>query len=214
MATKEGILVPAIDRYVNDILPPRDPVLAEMERLAARENIPIIGPACARLLALVAEVGGAKRIFEMGSAIGYSAVWLARAAGRGAKIYYTDSDPKNLDRAKKFLRRAGVASRVEMLLGDALVSFRRTPGKFDMIFIDVEKHQYPEAVRLALPRLRRGGLLAVDNILWSGRVAYKAKAGDKNTRTIQQFNRSLYANKDLFPVIVPLRDGVVICRKR
>lgn len=214
MASKEGILVPAIDRYVNDILPARDPVLAEMERLAAREKIPIIGPACARLLALVAEIGAAKRIFEMGSAIGYSAVWLARAAGRGAKIYYTDSDPKNLTRAKKFLQRAGVANRVEMLLGDALASLRRTPGKFDMIFIDVDKHQYPAALRLALPRLRRGGLLAVDNILWSGRVAYKAKAGDRNTRTIQQFNRSLYANKDLFPVIVPLRDGVVICRKR
>jgi len=214
MAAKEGILVPAIDRYVNDILPKRDPVLAEMERLAERENIPIVGPACSRLLALMAEVSGAKRIFEMGSAIGYSAVWLARAAGRGSKLYYTDSDPKNLTRAKDFLRRAGVASRVEMLLGDALASFRRTPGIFDMIFIDVNKHQYPAALRLALPRLRRGGLLAVDNILWSGRVAYKAKAGDKDTRTIQQFNRSLYANKDLFPVIVPLRDGVVICRKR
>jgi caffeoyl-CoA O-methyltransferase len=214
MASKEGILVPAIDRYVNDILPARDPVLAEMERLAERENIPIIGPACMRLLSLLVQVSGAKRIFEMGSAIGYSAVWLARAAGRGSKIYYTDSDPKNLTRAKAFLRRAGVAGRVEMQLGDALVSFQRTPGTFDMIFIDVNKHQYPEAFRLALPRLRHGGLLAFDNILWSGRVGYKAKAGDKLTRTIQKFNRSLYANKELFPVIVPLRDGVIVCRKR
>jgi caffeoyl-CoA O-methyltransferase len=208
-----GILVPAVERYMNALLPRRDAVLEEMERLAAREHIPIIGPACSRLLALLAQVSGARRIFEMGSAIGYSTVWLARAAGPRAKVYYTDSDPKNLARAKDFLRGAGVLGRVEMLLGDALDSLRRTPGTFDMIFIDVDKHQYPAALRLALPRLRRGGLLVTDNVLWSGRVTRKAAPGDKFTRGIQQFNRSIYANRKLFPVIVPLRDGVAVCRK-
>jgi caffeoyl-CoA O-methyltransferase len=209
----EGVLQPAVDRYVNEILPRRDAVLAEMERLAMREDIPIIGPACGRLLALMSQVSGAKRIFEMGSAIGYSTLWLARAAGRGAKVYYTDADPKNLARARKFLRRAGVLKRVELLEGDALVSLRRTRGLFDIIFIDVDKDQYAAALRLAVPRLRRGGLLITDNVLWYGRVASKAKRGDTFTRAIQQFNHRIYASKQLFPVIVPLRDGVAVCRK-
>jgi predicted O-methyltransferase YrrM len=209
----EGVLQPGIDRYINQLLPPRDAVLAEMERLAKRERIPIIGPACGRLLALVAQVSGARRIFEMGSAIGYSTVWLARAIGQEGKIYWTDADPKNLVRARQFLRRAGVLNRVEMLEGDALVSLKKTPGMFDMIFIDVGKEQYPAALHLAFPRLRRGGLLIADNVLWYGRAARPAKRGDRSTRSIQQFNREIHANKRLFPVILPLRDGVAVCRK-
>lgn len=212
-ARQEGILFPATDEYLSRILPARDPVLAEMERLAKREDIPIIGPACARLLALAAQLGRATRIFEMGSAIGYSTTWLARAVGPSGKVYYTDGSAKNVERAKGFLRRAGVLKRVELLLGDAIESFRRTPGTFDMIFIDIDKHQYPDALRLALPRLRRGGVLVADNVLREGRVVHPAKAGDKQLRGIQKFNRMIYAEKKLFPVIVPLRDGVAICRK-
>ena len=209
----EGVLQPAVDRYVNELLPRRDAILGEMERLAKREDIPIIGPACGRLLALAVQVSRAKRIFEMGSAIGYSALWMARAAGGGAKIHYTDSDPRNVERARAFLRRAGVGRRVEMHQGDALEVLRKTPGVFDLIFIDVDKDQYPAALRLAQKRLRRGGLLVADNVLWYGRVAHAAKRGDTFTRGIQQFNRKIYADKNLFPVIVPLRDGVAICRK-
>ncbi|HVC00367.1 MAG TPA: O-methyltransferase [Candidatus Dormibacteraeota bacterium] len=208
-----GVLQPTLDRYVNDLLPRRDPVLREMEQLAKREDIPIIGPACGRLLALAVQLGGAKRIFEMGSAIGYSALWMARAAGSGAKIHYTDSDPLNVERARAFLRRAGVLNRVTLLEGDALDLLRKTTGTFDLIFIDVDKDQYPAALRLALKRVRRGGLLVADNVLWYGRVARPAKRGDSFTRGVRQFNRMIYADKRLFPVIVPLRDGVAICRK-
>lgn len=210
---KEGILFPSMDGYLDGILPPRDRVLAEMEKLARRDHIPIIGPACGRLLALSAQLIGAKRIFEMGSAIGYSTTWMARAAGPSGKVFYTDSDPKRLAQARSFLRRAGVLKRVEMLLGDAVESFRRTPGTFDVIFIDIDKEGYPEALRLALPRLRRGGLLIADNVLWSGQVVRRAKAGERTLRAVREFNRAIYASKQLFPVIVPLRDGVAICRK-
>jgi predicted O-methyltransferase YrrM len=212
-AQQEGILFPAVDRYLSRILPPRDPLLAEMERLAKRENIPIIGPACGRLLALAAQLGRARKIFEMGSAIGYSTTWLARAAGPSGRVYYTDASARNLARAREFLRRAGVLNRVELLLGDAIDSLRRTPGSFDIIFIDIDKEQYPEALRVALPRLRRGGLLVADNVLRRGRVAHAAKSGDASLRGVQQFNSEIYADKQLFPVIVPLRDGVAICRK-
>ena len=207
-----GIVSSAIERYLYDLLPARDAVLREMEEFARRRNIPIIGPAVGRLLALVAELSGSKRIFEMGSAIGYSTIWLARAAGRSAEVYYTDGDPENARRAQSYFRRAGVAGRIVILVGDAVRLIDRVPGQFDLIFNDVDKHQYPAAFRKAVPRLRRGGLLVADNALWFGRVARKAT--DRATRGIQQFNRLLYSSKELFPVIVPLRDGVAICRKR
>lgn len=200
-----------VERYLYGILPRRDPVLAEMEAYAKRRNVPIIGPAVGRLLYLLAKISGAKRIFEMGSAIGYSVIWLARAAGPGAEIYYTEGDPENARRARNYCRRAGVAGRISFLVGNALKLIGDVPGKFDLIFIDVDKHQYPAALRKALPRLRRGGLLITDNTLWSGRVA--KRAADRKTRAIQQFNRQVYSSRKLFPVIIPLRDGVAVCRK-
>jgi caffeoyl-CoA O-methyltransferase len=206
-----GILEKRIDRYLNRLLPKRDAILAEMERYASRHKIPIIGPGCGRLLYFLAQVSGARRMFEMGSAIGYSTIWLARGAGADAEIYYTDGDPKNARRARENFRQGGVEERVQLLVGDAVQLIDEVPGAFDLIFIDVEKQQYPEALRKAVPRLRSGGLLITDNVLWYGRVPTRAK--DARTRSIQQFNRMIYSSSELFPVIVPLRDGVAVCRK-
>jgi predicted O-methyltransferase YrrM len=207
----KNITCPAVEKYLYGILPKRDAVIAEMEALARRNDIPIIGPAVARMLALLVQVSGAKRIFEMGSAIGYSTIWLARAAGRGARVHYTDGDSENARRARDYFRRAGVANRIRIHVGDAVKLIDSVSGNFDIIFCDVNKHQYPAALRKALPRLKRGGLLIADNTLWSGRVAQRAK--DKNTRALQRFNRMIYASRELYPVIIPLRDGVAICRK-
>jgi predicted O-methyltransferase YrrM len=206
-----NILHDPVDHYMTDLLPPRDRVVAEMEKYAQLHDVPIVGPAVARLLSLVTQMTGARRIFEMGSAIGYSTIWLARAAGPRAKIYYTDGDPENARRAQEYFRRAGVTSRIKVQVGNALDLLRPEKQPFDIIFCDIDKHQYPEAFRLALPRLKRGGLLIADNTLWSGRVALEADS--KETRGIQQFNKMIYAARNLYPVIVPLRDGVAICRK-
>jgi len=201
-----------VEKYIYDILPARDAVLADMERLARQRDIPIIGPLVGRMIYLLAQIAGAKRIFEMGSAIGYSTIWLARAAGPGAELYYTDGDPSNARRAKEFFERANVQKRITVMTGDALAMIDRTKGKFDLIFIDVDKHQYPAALRKALPRLKSGGLLLTDNTLWSGRVTRRAK--DANTRGVQEFNKAVYSSKELFPVLIPLRDGVTVCRKK
>jgi len=206
-----GIVEKNVERYIYGLLPARDAVLREMEALARRRHIPIIGPAVGRLLALLVEISGARRIFEMGSAIGYSTIWLARAAGARAEVYYTDGDPENARRAREYFRRAGVANRIEVLVGDALQLLDQTPGKFDLIFNDVDKHEYPVVFRKAVPRLRRGGLFVADNTLWSGRVT--RKSADRATRGIQRFNRLIYSSRELLPVIVPLRDGVAVCRK-
>jgi len=210
---RSGYIQDDVEEYVYSLLPPRDSVISEIEDYAAQNRIPIIGPAVARLLSLFVKVSGAKRIFEMGSAIGYSTIWLARAAGPKGKVFYTDGDPEKARRAKDYFQRAGVAKRIEIKVGDALELVKKTPGTFDVIFNDIDKHQYPAALRAALPKLRKGGLFITDNTLWSGKAARPAAPDDIHTKGIQEFNRLVYAAKELYPVLIPLRDGVTVCEK-
>jgi caffeoyl-CoA O-methyltransferase len=211
---RSGFFEDDVEQYLYALLPERDAVITEMEVYAEENRVPIIGPAVARLLALFAQVSGAKRIFEMGSAIGYSTIWMARAAGPKGKVHYTDGDPENAKRASAYFRRAGVAKRIDVQVGDALELVKKTPGKFDLIFNDVDKHQYPDALRAALPKLRKGGLFITDNTLWSGKAARPAAPDDAATLGVQEFNRLVYASKELYPVLIPLRDGVTVCRKQ
>ncbi len=209
----KSMLEGATEKYIYSLLPRRDAVRREMERYAARHSVPIIGPACGRLLYQLARLVRARRAFEMGSAIGYSTLWLAEAVGPRGKVFYTDGDPANARRAEKHFRRAGVRGRVQVLVGDALEMLKRTGGQFDLIFNDVDKVQYPDVLRLAVPRIRVGGLFITDNVLWSGLVAHPAASGDLNTRAIQKFNRLIYRSSKLFTTIVPLRDGFAVCQK-
>lgn len=200
-----------VERYFYGLLPPRDAVLREIERQARRRHIPIVGPAVGRLLHQLAQLIGARRVFEMGSAIGYSTIWLARAVGPSGIVYYTDSDAANAREAIGYFRRAGVRNRIQVIVGEALEALDKTRGQFDLIFNDVDKESYPVVFRKAVPRLRRGGLLITDNVLWSGRVARPAR--DPATRAIQQFNRLLYRSRQLSTTILPLRDGLAVCQK-
>jgi caffeoyl-CoA O-methyltransferase len=210
---RSGYIQDDVEEYLYSLLPKRDAVIEEMEEFAAKNRVPIIGPAVARLLSLLVRISGAKRIFEMGSAIGYSTIWLARAAGPRAEVFYTDGNPENAKRAQEWFRKARVAKRIRVQTGDALALVRKASGNFDFVFIDVDKHQYPDAMREALPKLKRGGLLITDNTLWSGKAARPAAADDKNTLGVQEFNRLVYASKELYPVLIPLRDGVTVTQK-
>jgi predicted O-methyltransferase YrrM len=210
---RSGYIQDDVEEYIYNLLPERDAVVTEIEVYAEENRIPIIGPAVARMLSLFVQVSGAKRIFELGSAIGYSTIWLARAAGPQAKVFYTDGDPEKARRAQVYFRMAGVAKRIEAGVGDAMALLKKTPGMFDLIFNDVDKHQYPAALRAALPKLRRGGLLITDNTIWSGKAARPAADEDHDTKGVQEFNRLVYSSKELYPVLIPLRDGVTVCRK-
>ncbi|HUE54845.1 MAG TPA: O-methyltransferase [Candidatus Udaeobacter sp.] len=211
---RSGYIQDDVEGYLYQLLPERDEVIREMEEYAERHRVPIIGPAVARLLSLLVQVSGAERIFEMGSAIGYSTIWLARAAGPKGKVIYTDGDPEKASRAKDYFRRAGVAKRIEVRVGMAQELLKKTPGTFDLIFNDVDKHQYPSALEAALPKIKRGGLFIADNTLWSGKAARPAAVGDVDTLGVQEFNRLVYESKQLYPVLIPLRDGVTVCRKQ
>lgn len=202
---------PAVESYLYGLLPPSPAVLREMEEQARRRDIPIVGPAVARVFALLAELVGARRVFELGSAIGYSTAWWARAVGPKGEVFFTDSSADNAREAAGYLRRLKLADRVRLLAGDALASLRQTRGEFDIIFVDLNKEQYPAALRLALPRIRRGGLLVADNVLHHGAVVRPDPS--PATRGILEFNRRMYASRQLEPVILPLRDGLAVCRK-
>lgn len=207
-----GITNEAVENYMYGLLPARDEVLAEIEAQAKQRHIPIVGPLVGRLLHLLASVSGAQRIFEMGSAVGYSTIWWARAVGPKGRVVYTDGDRKNADEARGYFTRAGVADRIEIKTGDALEILSEQPKDgFDIIFCDVDKQDYPRSLKLAVPRVRRGGLFITDNVLWHGDVARPNP--DATTKAIQEFNRLLFGSAELEPVMLPLRDGVAVARK-
>ena len=207
-----GITVPEVEDYLYAMLPPRDEVLAEMEADATKNKVAIVGPAVARVLYQLAMISGAKKVFEMGSAIGYSTIWWARAVGDGGRVVYTDGDPKRAEKARQYFDRAGVSSRISVRVGDALEFLSEEKASYDIIFNDIDKIDYPRVFRLALPRLRSGGLFITDNVLWSGRVSQANP--DATTKAILEFNKLIYESKDLFTTILPLRDGVAVCVKK
>ena len=198
-----------VEDYMYGLLPPRDAVLAEMEELARKERIPIVGPAVGQLFYQLARLTNAKRIFEMGSAIGYSTIWWARGARAEAKVYYTDGTPANAQKAEDYTKRAGVRDRIEVMVGNSLDLIDQVDGEFDIIFNDVDKHYYPEVFRKVAGRVRIGGLFVTDNVLWSGRVADPSQK-DADTEGVRTFNEMLFADERYHASIVPLRDGVGI----
>jgi predicted O-methyltransferase YrrM len=203
----------AVDDYLYSMLPQRDAVLAEMENYASEHNIPIVGPAVARVLQQLAMMIDAQTVFELGSAIGYSTIWWAQAVGAKGRVMYTDGDAKNTDRARRYCERAGVSSRVTFHTGDALEVLSEQKEQYDIIFNDIDKEDYPRVLRLIPPRLRKGGLFITDNVLWSGRVAEK-NPKLASTKAILEFNRQLYNSADFFTTILPIRDGLAVALKK
>ncbi len=207
-----GVTAEKVEDYLYSVLPHRDEILTEMEAEAAKRDIPIVGPAVARVLYQLALIANAKSIFEMGSAIGYSTLWWARAVGEGGKVFYTDGNAKNAEEARGYFKRAGVTDRVVIKTGDALEILSEQKDQFDIIFNDVDKEDYPRVFKLAMPRLRKGGLFISDNVLRSGKVAEK-NPSDPATKAILEFNRLLYESEETFTTILPIRDGVAVAIK-
>jgi caffeoyl-CoA O-methyltransferase len=205
------ILAPAINAYLHNLLPQSDSVLSEMERIGQEKGFPIIGPLVGRLLCQLAQLTQARRIFELGSGYGYSAVWFSKGMAADGRIISTDGSAANARAARQFFERAGISSRVDFRVGDALTLLDQESGSFDIILNDIDKHEYPQAFEKAIPRLRKGGLLITDNVLWHGRVA----TGDQQPSTlgVLKFNQLAYGSPDVLTTIIPLRDGVAVSLK-
>ena len=184
-----------------------DPLLTEMHALAAERGFPIVGPEVGRFLAQLVHLTGARRIFELGSGFGYSALWFGRALPEDGEIVCTDGNPANLDLARDFHGRAGIREKVTYLAGHAQDLLQVTPGLFDIVFCDVDKEQYPEVYDLLRGHLRVGGAFVIDNLLWSGRVA---DPGDDEASTlgVRAFTARMWDSPEYLSSLLPIRDGV------
>ncbi|MBI2163206.1 MAG: O-methyltransferase [candidate division NC10 bacterium] len=205
------IVVPRIERYLESLETTRDAVLTQMERQAAERDFPIVGPLVGRMLCLLAQSIGARRILELGSGYGYSAYWFTRALPDDGELILTEASAENLAQAKEFFREGGVRCRVRFEPGDAFEILERLPGEFDIIFNDVDKQQYPSAFHKAVPRVRRGGYFLSDNMLWGGRVV--EDHSDPTTRGVLELTRLLFRAPNLYTTILPIRDGVSVSLK-
>ena len=207
------IVHPAIERYMAELAESDDePVLLEMERLAADEGFPIVGRLCGRYLEVLARSIGARRIFEMGSGFGYSAYWFSRATGPDGEIHLTDTEPDNERRALDFLRRAGLDAPIRYHVGDAFDALEQEGGLFDVVYVDIDKVDYLRAWEAGRERVRVGGYYVCDNMLWSGRVTAELDEPDDRpewTEAIVATNRAIAGDERFRETINPTRDGVV-----
>ncbi len=204
------IVNPRIEEYLRRLYDDGDPVRREMEEMARQRKFPIVGPLVGRMLEVLTRAIGARRIFELGSGYGYSALHFARAAGPGASVHCTELSEENVTLAQGFLTRAGVWDRVTYHRQEATAALRATGGIWDIVYLDIDKEGYPPVVDLAHAHLRPGGLFITDNVLWSGRVLDGEDDGTASTRAVKDFTARLFAHRGFLTFENPTRDGVAV----
>jgi len=204
-----------ISQYLEEIMPRRDPVLEEMEARARKERFPIVGPAVGQLLYLLTRLRGARRVFEMGSGFGYSTAWFAMGVrdNGGGEVTHVVWDEALSTSARGYLGRLGLDGIVRYRVGEAVAELGRTDGTFEIIFNDINKKAYPASLPVIKSHLPPGGLMIVDNMLWSGRVL-DASVTDPDTEGVRELTRTVFADPEFASVLVPLRDGVVLAQRR
>lgn len=211
------IVTEAVTGYLEEIRAEPDSVLAEMEEQGRRERIPIVQPEAGALLHVLALAAGARRILEVGTAIGVSTLYLARAVPDDGQVITFEIDPERQATARDYLERAGVLDRVDLRLRDAREGLAELEGQFDLAFVDGVKAQYGQYFDGVLPLLRPGGVLAVDNVLMSGTVAENRADGhwtEEQIATAREFNRRLLGDRQLAGTLTPVGDGVLVAVKR
>jgi predicted O-methyltransferase YrrM len=207
------IVTDAVSDYLAGLRPPSDSVLAEMEEHGRRDGIPIVVPETGRLLEVLALTRGARRIVEVGTAIGVSTLYLARGLAPGGKIISFEVDEERHNAARDYLQRAGVGDRCELHLEDARTGLAALQGPFDLAFIDGVKAQYGQYFGQLLPLLGPGSLLAIDNVLMSGTVAENRSDGhwtEEQIAMMREFSRALIEDESFTATVTPVGDGMLL----
>ena len=195
--------------YLDRLTTQTDPLLKEMEEYAAEHRVPIADREVARFLEITARAINAQRVLEIGMAIGYSVVHLARGMGEPGVVVTIEPDEKMIQVATGFLQRANVAHRVQLARGKALDVMPSFTETYDLLYIDAVKEEYQQYLDLGLPRLRSGGVVVVDNLLWGGRVAQPAGNDDESsTVALREFNRYFMNHRELRSEILSVGDGL------
>jgi predicted O-methyltransferase YrrM len=188
------------------------PLLLELEQHGRADGIPIVDRETGRLLSTLVHAMQANRILEIGTAYGYSTLWMALAMPPAGRIWTIDPDTERTAIALEFLRRAGLADQVNVMNQPALEVLPTFPVRnLDIVFIDAVKTEYEDYLELTVPLLKRSGLVIVDNLLWSGELAKESSASDSEaTKALRAFNRVFLNHPQLDATIVPIGDGVGI----
>jgi len=201
--------------YLTSLVPPREPEMQEMEKYAEKHDFPIIGPACGSYCYQLARMIKAKSIFELGSGYGYSTAWFAKAVKEngGGVMHHTVWDEDLSKRAAGHLSRLRSGDVVQYHVAEAVATLRQTDGPFDIIFNDIDKEAYPDSLPVIKEKLRPGGVLIIDNMLWSGRI-FDSKNHDKSTEAIRRFTRDITTDPDWIVSLAPVRDGMILAYKK
>ncbi|MDR3600556.1 MAG: O-methyltransferase [Desulfosporosinus sp.] len=206
-----------MERYLETLLGERDSLLQEMEGQALKETIPVVTPMVGNLLNLLVHMGKAQAILEIGTAIGYSTIWLGRAAEKtGGHVTTIDMNKDRRARALNYFERAGLQNRITALEGDALKILPRLDSTFDFVFIDAAKGEYLDYLKLIYPLIAPEGLLVVDNVLFRGWVVPGTTFAPKYDRLVaglRQFLQDLCQNSDFSTTVLPIGDGVSVSRR-
>jgi predicted O-methyltransferase YrrM len=200
---------PAIEHYLMSLSSEDDEQVLIMESHARKHDFPIVDRLVGRLLFLIAKLKTPGLVVELGSGFGYSAYWFAKALEKG-KVILTDKNQSNIDYAREIFQKTGLIERAELRRGDA-VEIALEYSSIDVLFIDIEKYEYLDAIRSLLPNLNKRALVIADNTLWYGKVLWKTD--DRETKGIQQFNEFMFGLENFFTTILPLRDGVLVSMK-
>jgi len=201
-----------VEDYLRQLYNNDDPVRHQMEALARERGFPIIGPVAGPVLFQLARMIGARRVFELGSGFGYSALYFARAVGSHGAVHCTDLSAKNIALAQKFLSAAGVWNRVTYHRSEAIAALEREGGEWDLIYNDIDKESYPATIELAYRHLRPGGLFISDNLIWHGHIFNANPSAD--TQGVLEFTRQLFAHPGFVTTIYPVRDGLAVALKQ
>jgi caffeoyl-CoA O-methyltransferase len=195
------------EQYLEALVPPRDPVAAAMEAYGHDHKVPIVDPEVGRFLYIAARACRARRILEVGTATGYSGLWLARALPPDGRLVTIDTDPERQRLARESWQQAGVADRVETVVGPALEVIPTLQGPFDLLFIDALKPEYAGYLERALPLLGPGAVVIADNVLWKGQVARGDT--DEETAALRAFNAALMVHPRLDATVIAVGDGLL-----
>ena len=211
MAT--SLFHPDLSRYLDVLVPARPSEMMAMEVEAERTDFPIIGPAAGYFCYLIARLIGARSVFELGSGFGYSTAWFARAVREngGGTVYHTVWDEKLSRRAKAHIASLGLSDFVTFRVGEAVAALREADGPFDLVFNDIDKDGYVASLPVIKSRLRSGGVLIVDNLLWSGRV-FDESDMSSSTEGIREFTMRVTTDSEWVASIVPIRDGLLLAQ--
>ena len=202
----DAIIQPEQAQYLDRLLTQNDPLLAEMEAYAAEHRVPIADREVARFVEITARISGARKALEIGMAIGYTVVHLARGMGENSIVVTIEPNAEMINAATGYLKRAGVLDRVEIERGKALEVMPQLEETFDLLFIDALKEEYSQYLDFGLPKLRTGGVIVVDNLLWGGKVA----TGDTESSTValREFNQYFINHPQLIAEVLPVGDGL------